>query len=394
MRMRRGCVAAVVGLVTAATAVVAPASAAGGKPTFQMPFSCGERWNGSSRAAHSPSPLSIDWNRDEYDLGQIAVASAPGVVTSVTNLGNRSYGRYVVIDHGAGWSTLHAHLNAFLVTVGQRVDQGQPIGLVGSSGGSSGPHLHYEQRRDKVDRHASFDGVRFAYGSWQKSRNCADVPVSGDWNGDRRADVGVFVRKRGTTVFRQLMPDGTRNRISVGVATDAPIVGDWDGDGQDDVGVRRFSNRTFYLRSATGKRTSIVFGARTSLPVIGDWDGDGRDDVGAFSPARNLFRLRDDQGSVSTKVFGAPGNLPVAGDWDGDGRDNVGVYDPVTATFSLVMPDGTVTTVVAGNAASLPVVGDWDGDGITDVGTWERSTATFNQRLGTKVTAVRFGHPR
>lgn len=393
MTSRRRSVA-LVALITAGLGLTAaPAQAA--KPTFQMPFSCGERWNGSSRATHSPSPLSVDWNRDAYDLGKIAVASAPGVVTSVTNLGNTSYGRYIVIDHGGRWTTLHAHLSAFLVTVGQQVDQGQPIGLVGNSGGSSGPHLHYEQRFDRVDRHASFDGRRFEYGTWQTSRNCVDVPVAGDWNGDRATDVGVFVRKRGTSVFRQLMPDGTRSRVEVGVATDAPIVGDWDGDGQTDVGVRRFANRTFYLVSASGRRTPIQFGKRTALPVIGDWDGDGRDDVGVFDPARSMFRLRDHVGAVTTKSLGSPGSLPVAGDWDGDGRDNVGVYDQAAATFTLSMPDDTTTTIQAGSATSLPVSGDWDGDGIFEVGTWDRLTGTFSQRLGpNKVTSVRFGRPR
>ena len=99
-------------------------------PDYEMPFPCGDVWNGSSRYNHSPSALSIDWNRTD-DLGAMMVAAAPGVVTSAVNLGNRS-------TAATSWSprqrplTLYAHLSAFWSTTGQAVDQGTPLGLVGS----------------------------------------------------------------------------------------------------------------------------------------------------------------------------------------------------------------------------------------------------------------------
>jgi hypothetical protein len=118
-------------------------AAAASRPIMRMPFACGQTWVADTRSNHSPV-WAVDFNRTN-DFGDTVVASAGGEVTRVDNEGNTSYGRWIEIGHGDGWRTRYAHLSVQSVQVGQKVKMGQKIGEVGSTGGSSGPHLHYEQ---------------------------------------------------------------------------------------------------------------------------------------------------------------------------------------------------------------------------------------------------------
>ena len=82
-------------------------------------------------------------------------ASAAGQVVFATNNGMSSYGNYIMIDHGydSNWNdivTLYAHCSYVCVTEGQYVNQGDVIGYVGSTGNSTGPHLHFEYRINGV----------------------------------------------------------------------------------------------------------------------------------------------------------------------------------------------------------------------------------------------------
>jgi Peptidase family M23 len=387
----------VCGLALLAGPVLTVSSASASySPQFQMPFACGQTWQGSTRPSHSPSARSIDWNRDAHDEGHLVVATAPGVVASVVDLGSSSYGLYIVIDHGAGWTTLHAHLDRAFVVAGQRVDAGQVIALLGSSGNSTGAHLHYEQRLNSADQHGVFDGTSFKYGSWLTSDNCAEVPVVGNWSGGPRSEVGVFSRKVGTAVFRERLSPSANSKSSFGVATDQPVVGDWDGDGRTDLGVYRTNRRLFVLDDAAGTTRVFHFGRRGDIAVTGDWDGNGRTEVGVFRPATATFRLRNADGSVrSSAVFGTSSSLPVAGDWDGDGRWQVGAYDPSTSTFRLARTDGGTRTVAYGSPGSLPAVGFWNADSVTDLGVWNPATGVFSKRTSPATTIrIRFGHTR
>jgi murein DD-endopeptidase MepM/ murein hydrolase activator NlpD len=157
-----------VGLLLAATVLV-PATPASAAPSFRTPFPCNQTWSGQTRADHSPQ-YAVDFNR-AGDHGMPVKASAPGTVDVVTNLGDSSYGRYVRINHGNGYTTYYAHLNGFATSVGAKVGYGTTIGYVGTSGNSSGSHLHYEQRLNGSDIKVRFSGnLALYYGTRNYTR--------------------------------------------------------------------------------------------------------------------------------------------------------------------------------------------------------------------------------
>jgi len=90
---------------------------------------------------------SPDTNHPAIDIaGQLGnpVFAADNGVIVYAGWNNWGYGNVVVIDHGNGWQTLYAHLSYYGVGCGLSVNQGDVIGSIGSTGNSSGPHLHFE----------------------------------------------------------------------------------------------------------------------------------------------------------------------------------------------------------------------------------------------------------
>jgi len=131
-------------LVTSSRASSGPSNVYGG-PTYagyyRRPLTGGVKTQG----LHGYNSIDIG-----APAGTPILASATGVVIISKDYGwNGGYGNYVVIRHGNGTQTLYAHASRNIVSVGQRVVQGQVIAYVGTTGRSTGNHLHFEVRGAK-----------------------------------------------------------------------------------------------------------------------------------------------------------------------------------------------------------------------------------------------------
>jgi murein DD-endopeptidase MepM/ murein hydrolase activator NlpD len=93
-----------------------------------------------ARKMHEGMDFSANTGTPIYATGDGVIAKADNTVSG--------YGNHIVIKHGYGYETLYGHLSKYKVKAGQHVKRGDIIGLVGSTGRSEGPHLHYEVHKD------------------------------------------------------------------------------------------------------------------------------------------------------------------------------------------------------------------------------------------------------
>lgn len=92
------------------------------------------------------------------NVGAEIYATGDGTVKKVAE--GQGYGKLVIIDHGFGYETRYGHMSEFKVSEGDKVKRGQVIGLIGNTGLSTGPHVHYEIRKDGE----TVDPINYFYG--------------------------------------------------------------------------------------------------------------------------------------------------------------------------------------------------------------------------------------
>ncbi len=109
-----------------------------GSGYFARP-TAGYRLSQPFRSGHSGVDLANDINT--------LIVAADGGTTVYSGWNPAGYGNLVVLDHGNGWRTYYAHLNTITVGCGDWVSRGNTVGLMGSTGNSTGPHLHFELLR-------------------------------------------------------------------------------------------------------------------------------------------------------------------------------------------------------------------------------------------------------
>ncbi|MEK7142986.1 MAG: peptidoglycan DD-metalloendopeptidase family protein [Patescibacteria group bacterium] len=108
--------------------------------TFRRPTSGWAVSQGFGRTSFERFHDGVDLDRRS---GTTIFASASGKVVRASRGWGGGFGNHIIIDHGGGWQTLYGHMSSFSVGVGQWVNQGQIIGIMGNSGWSTGVHVHF-----------------------------------------------------------------------------------------------------------------------------------------------------------------------------------------------------------------------------------------------------------
>ncbi|MFD5083255.1 FG-GAP-like repeat-containing protein [Kitasatospora sp. NPDC058406] len=398
IRLRRAVSA--IAVASAAAVGVSPQPAHAATPGFQLPFVCDQSWTGSVRSNHNP-PLSIDWTRGGpgTTVNQAVVASASGTVSLVSSAGN--YGNRIVIDHGGGWQTLYAHLAGFNVGQGAQVEAGDKIGSVGSTGNSTGPHLHYEQRLNGTVTQSVLNGSAFVDGTTLRSRNCPTTPqppaedvgmtsfASADFNGDGRTDLAAMEAATGTMLLYPGTGVGTFGLPGlIGTGWDSVgnvTPGDFNGDGKSDLAAVGAGDGKLYVYPGTG---TGAFGTPWSAGngwnsldhfVGGDFNADGRADIAAVGTVDGNLYVYPGTG---TGYFAAPINAGngwndldrfTGGDFNADGRADIAAVGKGDGRLYVFPGTGTgwfAAPVSAGTGWNIMrdlVGGDFNADGRSDV---------------------------
>ncbi|HEX6342088.1 glucosaminidase domain-containing protein [Umezawaea sp.] len=228
-----------------------------------------------------------------------------------------------------------------------------------------------------------------------------EIPLTGDFNGDGKADVATFTRGTVADVYVSLsngsgfVGDGVLWHDFFAAGTEIPAVGDFNGDGKDDIATfTRGDAADVYVALSTGSAfsgTSVKwhdhFAVGGEVPGVGDFDGDGKDDVVTFTRGSSgdvYAALSTGSGFAGDGVlwhdfFSINGELPSVGDFNGDGKDDVVTFTRGDAGDAYVaLSTGTSfapSSVWHDHFAvggELPGVGDFDGDGKDDVVTFTR----------------------
>ncbi|MFC4858595.1 FG-GAP-like repeat-containing protein [Actinophytocola glycyrrhizae] len=384
--------------------------AAGPRPDFRAPWPCGQQRQYYHHSSEVVNALDFNLAGSE-DHGTPALASAAGTVIDVVS-SNTGYGNHVRVDHGGGWTSMVAHLSAFSVSRGQYVVAGTELGKVGTTGNSTGPHLHYEQEADGANQPIVIDGVPLRYSSaisYHTSGNCgggASTMFGGsptDFNGDGRDDIVTFNQGALGDVYVALSNGSGFAGTSVkwhaffAPGGETPLTGDFDGDGRDDiVTFTHGSLNDVYVALSNGSsfgpgvKWHDFFALGGEVPAVGDVNGDGRDDIVTFTrgTSGDVYVALSTGTAFAASVrwhdfFALGGEFPAVGDVNGDGRDDIITFTRGTAGDVFVaLSDGArfVGTTVKWHdlfavGTEQPRVGDFDGDGKADIATFTNNAA-------------------
>jgi hypothetical protein len=206
----------------------------------------------------------------------------------------------------------------------------------------------------------------------QGTKSDAGYPIAGRWTGGA-VGVGSFDQTTATFTLLYLDAGPAGPQFNFGSTTQLPIAGDWNGDKSTTVGVFTPGPRDFFLIDTNAMQAAadyqLTFGESVpdTRPIAGDWDGDGRLGIGVYYPGDGRVFMRNSLTSGIADIqfqvtHTGPDAWPVVGDWDGCGRSLFGIYDQSSKQFFLLRKneqDAVEDNVPVPSAGpkSLPIAG-------------------------------------
>lgn len=252
-------------------------------------------------------------------------------ISAITSQGTRinRYGGSVTVYRSSNRTLYVLGDNGYYSAVTTAVEATRIIPEVFASNGVAPPaSLNYWQVPNVADSPAYFRAINYNgdNNNFQWGRS-GDIPVGGDYDGDKRTDFTVFRPSQGIWYISPNSNSSQSRAVQWGISGDKPVPADYDYDGITDIAIYRPSTGTWWVRrSSDGTYFGFQFGIASDIPLTGDYDGDGRADFVVYRPSSGIWYQFLTTDGFRAIQFGISTDIPVPGDYDGDGRHDLGVF--------------------------------------------------------------------